>query len=34
MYDAWKLPAAERFKKFATKKSRPDIDKLIQAYDM
>ena len=34
MYDAWKLPAAERFKKFATKRSRPDIEKLMEAYDI
>ena len=34
MYDAWKLPAAERFRKFSTKRSRPDIDKLIKAYDI
>ena len=34
MYNAWKLPAAERFKKFSAKSSRPDIEKLIEAYDM
>jgi len=34
MYDAWKLEAAERFKKYATKRSRPDIEKLIEAYDI
>ena len=32
MYDAWKLPSAERFKKFSTKRSRPDINKLMEAY--
>ena len=34
MYNAWKLPAAARFKKFSAKSSRPDIEKLIEAYDM
>lgn len=33
-YKAWKLPAGERFKKFARERTRNDIQVLLEAYDI